>query len=61
MIKLKKAYSEKKGLCISMVRFTFDWERLKDEDTFASRGMEDGDGEFSQAPPTAFWVPVAVS
>jgi len=43
ILKVKKAYCDRQGLDILAVRFLFDGDRLQDDDTPASREMEDGD------------------
>lgn len=43
MAKLQKAYAERMGKPFTAIRFVFDGQRINDEDTAESMGMEDGD------------------
>ena len=41
--KVFAAYAAKKGIQATAVRFLFDGERINEDDTPTSRGIEDGD------------------
>ena len=41
--KLMSTYCEKEGLSVQALRFTFDGNRIRDNDTPKTMGMEDGD------------------
>ncbi|PWN31011.1 ubiquitin-like protein [Jaminaea rosea] len=43
LAKLQKAYAERMGKPFTSIRFVFDGQRINDEDTADSMGMEDGD------------------
>lgn len=43
LAKLQKAYAERMGKPFTAIRFVFDGQRINDEDTAESMGMEDGD------------------